>query len=152
MYSTIIDADTYFTEKLHALSWTEASDSNKTKAMNMATAIIDRLQFSGWKVEDTQVLEFPRYYGDEPDGTETIPDDINIACYEIAYSLLDGVDPDKEYANLAVKARTFSSVSTTYDTNAPLDYLACGVPSIIAWRYLLPYLANTDSIRIYRKS
>ena len=65
-YDTYINADTYFGERLHVLSWTDASNADKTKGLAEATARINRLQFSGLLVDDDQANEFPRYYGDDP--------------------------------------------------------------------------------------
>ncbi|MFA5758515.1 MAG: DnaT-like ssDNA-binding protein [Clostridia bacterium] len=151
-YDTLDNADTYFSTRLHVSSWTSATAADKTKALEEATRRIDRLRFRGNKVLDTQELEFPRYYGDEADGTEEIPDDIKIACFEIAFSLLDGHDPEQELQNLTVERRTFVQVTTVYRDNMILDHLASGIPSALAWSYLRPYLARTNSMTLYRKS
>jgi hypothetical protein len=151
-YDTITNAEIYFSTRLHIANWTGASDSDKTKALAEATLRIDRLNFAGFKVEDDQDLEFPRYYGDESDGTETVPNDIKYACFEIALALLSGVNPEKEVANLQVTSRTFSSVKTTYDRTIIPDYLAAGIPSNLAWQFLLPYLKSNKNVIIRRVS
>jgi hypothetical protein len=145
-YDTYTNADTYFTARLYVQDWTDAPSTTKTKALTEASQRIDRLRFRGEKVSDTQDLEFPRYYDvDEgPDGTEVIPDDIKIACYER--------NPENEIEGLAVLRRSFSNVSTTYRNDAVLEHLASGIPSILAWQYLKPYLAYCKSINVYRKS
>lgn len=149
-YDTYINADAYFAKRLHILSWLTASASEKTKALEEATARIDRLRFAGKAVEDDQELEFPRYYGDEAEGTETIPSDIKIACYELALVLLDGISPDLEFENLGTTMHQYSGVRVGQDTMAIFDHIAAGIPCATAWRYLMPYLANAKSIRFHR--
>ena len=151
-YSTLVDADAYFLNRLHVSSWTTASDADKVKGLAEASSRIDRLKFKGDKVDVDQVLEFPRYYGDESDGTETIPDDIKNASYEIALALLDGVDLEIEAANLAVTNQAFASVRTSYDREDVPPYLANGIPSAYAWQYLKPFLVAPGGIKFYRVS
>src|SRR5690606_14958372 len=101
----------------------------RPKALIAATLIIDTLAFKGRKhsvytllqsnpnatveqvrqAEASQMLEFPR-------GSDTeVPDAIRVACYEIAYSLLDGKDPEIELENLGISSQGISSVRTTYN-------------------------------------
>lgn len=81
-----------------------------------------------------------------------VPTDILIACYEIAYALLDGVDPEQETDNLAVVSEGYSSVRSTYNRVLQQQHLAAGVPSMTAWRYLLPYLRDNKGIKLSRVS
>jgi hypothetical protein len=81
-----------------------------------------------------------------------VPDDILTACYEIAFSLLDGVDPEQETENLAVVSEGYSSVRSTYNRYLAQQHLAAGVPSMTAWRYLLPYLRDNRSFKLSRVS
>lgn len=152
LYDTVENADIYFASRLHSQDWTESSSSDKTKALTEATRRIDRLRFSGEQVDDSQELEFPRYYGTEPDGTEEIPDDIKIACFEIAIALLSGIDPEIEFNSLSVTSRGMSGVTTNYDKNSQLMHIANGIPSALAWSYLRQYLAPCRSISVRRKS
>jgi len=151
-YDTYINADTYFVNRLHTQSWDEAPSTQKTIALTEATQRIDCLRFSGAKVDEDQELEFPRYYGDDPEGDEIIPNDIKIACYELAFTLLDGVDPDLETENLAVVSLGYSSVRVAKSGMTPQDHIAAGIPSLTAWRHLMPYLASDREIKIYRVS
>lgn len=151
-YDTNTNADTYFTNRLHTLAWDEAASTDKTIALTEATQRIDRLRFSGVKVDDDQELEFPRYYGDDPEGDEVIPDDIKIACYELAFALLDDVDPDFELENLTVASQGYSSVRVAKFGAMPQAHIAAGIPSATAWRYLASYLASDRAIKIHRVS
>lgn len=151
-YDTVENADLYFANRLYVQDWTTATDVTKTVALTEASQRIDRLRFRGEKVSDDQDLEFPRYYGDESDGTEEIPDDIKIACFEVALALLKEIDPEKELEAQLVLKRSFANVSTTYRDDLVLEHYAAGIPSALAWSYLKPYLAYCNSINMYRKS
>jgi len=146
-YDTYVNADTYFAARLHVDAWDDATNSDKTKALTEGSSRIDRLQFRGSKVLETQDLEFPRYYGDEADGTETVPDDIKIACYEVAFALLEDIDIDYDPS---VTGRVFADVRTTYDRMSPQAHLLAGIPSVYAWKFLQPYFARAKSIKTYR--
>ena len=151
-YDTYINANTYFESRLYTLAWDEASSADKTVALAEATQRIDRLRFNGIKVAASQELEFPQYYGDDPDGTEVVPNDIKIACYEVAYALLDGVDPDLELESMSVASEGYSSVRMAKFGNVPQEHIAAGIPSATAWRHLKPYLASDSAIQIRRVS
>lgn len=151
-YETYTAADTYFLDRLYVAEWTASTNSDKTKALTEASARIDRLKFAGTKVDSAQTEEFPRYYGDEAVGDEAVPTDIKIACYEVAFALLDGVDPELELENLAVSARGVSSARTTYARGEVPAHFAAGIPSAYAWNYLKPYLKASGTIKIHRVS
>ena len=168
-YGTTEDANTYFSNRLHEEVWSNASADDRRKALIWATVIIDALNFKGQKsavydimydsdgylldVTDeelrdadwSQDWEFPR------DSDVEVPEEIEIACWEIAYNLLDGVDPDLELENLAVVSLGIASVRTTYNRNhTQIEHLMNGVPSAAAWRYLRPYLRDNASIKFSR--
>jgi len=135
-YITRADADTYFSNRLQADAWEDASDADKDKGLNMATLAIDRLNFLNEKASESQENQFPR-------GSDTtVPLDIQYACAEIAKALLDGVDPEIEYENLTMQSQGYANVRSTYDRTQPPEHIVAGIPSITAWRYLKPYLRN----------
>lgn len=170
-YATLSEANTYFNDRLHAGLWFEQPTEDRDKALVHATRLIDRLAFSGEKnaahvkresidkevlsqddidaiiaAGATQTLEFPR-------GSDTtVPEDIKIACYEIAFALLDGRDPDKEFEELAKIQDAFSVVKTTYDRSFAQEHLQAGIPSFLAWKYLRPYLSSEDDVILSRVS
>ena len=149
MYGTLADAEIYFANRLHVDAWTDATDANKTIALNESQTRIDLLKFRGTEVTEGTV--FPRYYGDASDGSETVPDNIKNAGYESAFSLLDGVDPEFEQENLAVSSESYSSIRTSYsrDNGVP-EHLQSGIPSAYAWRFLRYYLAKPGSVTLYK--
>jgi len=164
-YATYAEAQAYFDERLHEVAWSEASQGDREKALIKATRIIDRLNFRGEKTpvyellqtdpeacsadiaaaNATQALQFPR------GGDTDVPTSIKIACYEITYALLDGIDPELELENLGVTSHGYASVRSTYNRQQnPMEHISAGVPSVEAWRYLVPFLRNPAQLRINR--
>jgi hypothetical protein len=163
----IAEASEYFAQRLHETAWSEASDSDREKALIAARGIIDSLSFRGNKhavytlhgadpsadseavrdAEASQPLEFPR-------GADTeVPEAIRIAEYEIAYALLDGKDPELELENLAVNAMGYGAVKTSYErSQLPIEHIINQVPSSVAWRLLKPFLRDSDALKLSRLS
>lgn len=176
-YGTVADAADYFEFKLFQTAWSAAVPTDRPKALLAATRIIDTLNFKGNKatvhtlltsvdaccdvgsaldagyVTQAQVqaanlaqeLEFPR-------GSDTtVPTVIEHACYEMAYSLLDGKDPELELENLSVATQRYASVRTTYNrAQVPIEHLINMVPNSLAWRWLKPFIRDEDAIKITR--
>ena len=179
-YGTLEEANQYFGMRLHDEAWHHADESEKPKALYAATKIIDALNFKGcrhtvWALiqtiipvetmndvfldtqlcklreeqiraaEEAQPLEFPR------GSDETVPDDIRRACYEIAYSLLDGIDPATELENLAVTAHGYGLVRTHFErSQTPQEHILNGVPSVTAWNILRPFLRDGHARKLSR--
>ncbi len=167
MYGTLNGANTYFNTRLHSDLWYTQTSTDRTNALYKATEIIEALNYKGRKAtvyavldadadatkaevrvaEAAQTLEFPR------DADTTVLAPINTACYEIAFSLLDGIDPDLELENLAIKNQAYAGVKTTYDRGVQsIEHIVNGVPSVTAWRILRPFLRDAFGIRISRIS
>lgn len=143
-YCTEAEATAYFSGRLNTDVWDDASTADRGKALVQATRIIDQLNFKGTKADDSQELQFPRY------GDDTVPDDIKCACSEIALALLDGVDPEIEAENLFMVSQGYANVRSTYDRQAQAEHSVAGVPSVVAWRYLLPYLRDSRAVDLSR--
>lgn len=144
IYGDIPLADSYFTERLSTDAWDNADDTQKYKALAMATRAIDRLNFAGDKTDADQELQFPR------GGDEDVPDAILIAAYECAIAYLDGYDPNIEIENLAVSSQGFAEVKDTYDRSFALEHVRMGIPSVVAWINLRPYLRDPNYFTISR--
>ncbi len=164
-YGSFADATDYFTNRLHEFSWSEATPADRQKALIRAAQIIDTLNYKGQKAavctlltinpeateaeiraaDASQVHEFPR-------GTDTlIPQAILLAQYEIAYALLDGIDPDAELDALMTSASKIEGVSRSYERKGgPPEHVVNGVPSSTAWRYLRPFLRDGQALKIRR--
>ena len=155
-YLTPAEAQEIADERLNVEAWDEAVDADGSnfgnpgtetyKALAMATKAIDRLNFRGEKYDSSQVNQFPR-------GTDTtVPDDIGQATFEIALALLDGIDPELEAENLGMTSQGYANVRSTYDRTITVPHMAAGIPSLTAWRYLVPYLRDPSFIKIERIS
>lgn len=163
-YATIEEAQEYFDTRLYTDVWDDASDTDKEKALEMATRTIDRLNFAGmkaaaWAVAQStcdidqinaagasQANQFPR-------GSDTeVPDDIKIASYEEALALLDGKDPAQEFENQRVISEGYSSVRATYDRTRPLEHIVAGFGSPTAWKYVKPFLRDGYAVKTSRVS
>jgi hypothetical protein len=166
-YGTLTEADSYFASRLHESAWTDADPADRPKALWAATQIIDGLNYKGNKhsvymlldansaastseiqaAEASQALEFPR-------GADTeVPEAIRRACYEIAYALLDGKDPELELENLSVESMGYGQVRTGYSRNqVPIEHIINMVPSSVAWRLLRPFLRDGDAVKLSRVS
>jgi hypothetical protein len=167
-YATLAEANAYFSERLHSIVWDNSSPEDQTKALLAATHAIDNLNFKGYKhpvdsllsgvldisevnpaairtAEVSQELEFPR-------GSDTVvPDQIKRACYEIAFALLDGVEPDVELENLAVVSQGYAGIRTTYNRiQQPIEHLVAGIPSATAWRILKPFIRDGKAVKTSR--
>lgn len=145
-YATSVEAQTYFDGRLNTDAWDDATSANKTKALSMATTLIDRLNFRGEKADSTQENQFPR--GDDT----VVPSDIKNACAEIALALLDGVDPELEFDNLRMKSQAYGVVRSTYESDRAPEHYVAGIPSSLAWRFLKPYLRGAYTIDTHRVS
>lgn len=158
-YVSIAEAAIYFENILNTDAWDEATTTNKTKAIYMATRAIDQLNFQGRPTQ--QALDngnqFPRGSGggiSDPvspwaDDT-TVPQDIKDACCEEALSLLKGNDPEENLKNTKVQSEAYSSVRVNYQTDAPHPHEISGITSVRAWFLLLPYLRDKRNIQIRR--
>lgn len=151
-YGTLVKADAYFNTRLHIDAWEEATDNQRTRALSEASRRIDRLKFRGEKTDENQDLAWPRTNANAGVEDTDTPEVVEIATYECAYALLDGVDPDQEFENLAASSEGYSSVRTTYSRTSVPEHFAAGIPSALAWRYLKPLLGNTRGIKLRRVS
>jgi len=142
-YITVNDANTYFSEKIDVPVWSMSSDVDKLIALKQATRAINLLNFAGKPTTLTQVNAFPR-------NDEETPEDILIACCEEAYALLNGRDPEAEHRNMSVISQGYANVRSARDKSLFQAYIAYGLMSSIAWRYLVPYLANSKSLNVVR--
>jgi hypothetical protein len=145
-YATLAEAYTYAYGLLRGTPFTTASDGDRQKALDEATSRIDALTYNGEKTDVDQVNQFPR------DEDTEVPDDIKNACTEIAIKLLDGYNDDLEFEDQRIIQSKIGSLSTFHDRSSPSLHKIAGIPSIIAWRLLLPYMVDPREVRINRIS
>ena len=145
-YGTVNGGDTYFSAALGGSDWNGASEGDKLKALVSATRSIDRLIFAGDKADDAQELQFPR------DDDVSVPTNVEYATYELANYLLSGIDLELEHRVLTEQQSEYGDTKSQRVTNAVAANVAAGIPSIVAWRYLLPYLEQIRTVRLTRLS
>src|ERR1019366_5290777 len=148
-YIGVSDADDYFTTRLRSTSWFLASQSDKQAALVTATRAIDQLNFVGIKANDTQQLAFPRLGLGVSDTVNnftftnvTVPKEILIACCEEAIVRLDDIDPEFEIGNLRLTSTGYGTVRETYSRAHVSEAVIAGIMSLVAWNFLIPWLAD----------
>ena len=144
-YITATEANAILDPVMNTNSWDSKTSTQKDKALETATRAMDRLLFTGAKTVSTQELEFPR------DEELTVPDAIQKACAYEALELLGGKSPEKEWENLDLKSRGYANVRSNYNINYRADNINSGIMSVLAWRYLLPYLGDPNEIDILKE-
>jgi hypothetical protein len=145
-YGTIAGAEEYYSTRLNTAIWERTITDDRTAALTMATAAIDKLNIAGSKADADQELQFPR------NNDTVVPAAVEKAAYEIILVLLDGYDQEQEVETLGVLSEAYSGVRTTYDAHYVNDHKRAGIPSSEAWALLLPYLRDPTLMRISRVS
>lgn len=143
-YASMAEADVYFGERLNSQTWYNSEPNEQLVALKTATRYINRLNFIGERTDTTSDMQFPR------GGDTVVPSDIKAACCEIAYALLDGIDVEKESENLDMVSQGYGNVRSTYERSMKPAHILAGIPSIVAWRLLLPYLPDARIIGVTR--
>ena len=143
-YGTVWQSDDYFKNRLNSDAWTDATNPNKRAALHEATRYIDRLAFKGSKASTTQTLQVPRNTDTEE------PKSIKEATYELAFQLLDDIDPDLEYDDLRTKQDRYADIRAERDTSWAPEHIQAGIPSMRAWHLLKPFLRDSRSLKLTR--
>ena len=142
-YVTLDECQIYFTtQRVNSSNWHYWPESERQVAINHATALIGNLNFVGEKGDGE--LEFPRK------GETTVPQAIKNACMEIAYSLLDGRDIELDAQSISDAATVVGPGKRQVDTRTYDAAKAHSIPSQMAWRYLLPYLNQSNTVTLSR--
>ena len=122
-YVSLEDANTYFSTRLHAETWTSASDADKEAALITATNIIDwYYTYKGGKTTSTQALQWPRAgvtVGNETYPSNSLPKELIMATCELAMVSIDeDVTADNALAGLR-KVQAGPLMSQTADNGRP---------------------------------
>ncbi len=81
-------AAAYFSVRLYADAWDNATDENRQKALLMSRVLLDgHIRWKGRKTDLEQALEWPRA-GVDSIGADLIPDAVRVAQMELALVLL----------------------------------------------------------------
>ena len=79
-YNTVVEADSYFTERYGYDNWTPLSESQKLAALVSGNQVLDKLcVWDGLKTDEDQENSFPR------NGETETPEDVKTAELEISY-------------------------------------------------------------------
>lgn len=143
-YGSLTEARDYFASKLYRDLWHQTDPDNQVRALNDATERIDRLNYAGSRTLATQTLQFPR------DGSDEVPLSIRRATYEVAFQLLDGADPEVMYTLLRRAETQVGPNRSRNDTRLIPEHIANGIPSLLAWSYIKPYLRDRSRIHLQR--
>ncbi len=144
--TTIEEATAFFAKRTNVANWTNATNDERTDALQEATAIIDALPLAGYRFEQkyikngvqydlnsdglTQTLEFPRVIDgvtiDYDYGTDLpiVPQAVKDACCWIALSLLDS-DSDlseKSLQEAGIQSFSRGKLSVTFKAGAASQY------------------------------
>lgn len=147
-YQTVSQIDAYALTKLHTGGWDTSSHELKLKASYEATRLIDLLNAKGEKLDVAQELEWPRKIRGIT--SEISYTDILKAHSELSLELLESDNVTARNGN--VISERFAAVGITYDANNVSVWLRAGIPSELAWAYLVKYLIVPGSIRLRRVS
>ncbi len=172
-YGTMVEANVYFSNRLHTTDWDIANATDRTAAMVEAAELIDQFDYIGQKfavqvaldalgdvdlstdenqatlrvAELSQELEFPR--GD----STVVPEEIEKAGYLIAKALLSGRSPDEDLEGLAIKSTQYGGVKTSYHRGGvDQDHTAHLIPSPQAWLLIRPFIRERNAFDIQRVS
>jgi hypothetical protein len=161
-YGTVDGGDAYFAARLFSWDWSQATGTDKAKALQHAADLIDQFDYIGQKyavailgedadeatIDDanlSQPNEFPRGIIFE------VPWEVEQAAYLIAQKLLSGRDPDLDLEGLAVKAERYGSVSSSYDREGNTqEHLAHLIPSPQAFNLLRPFFRQRNVFQTKR--
>lgn len=96
VYVVVADADDYLGASLYATDWTGATTDNKSRALVMATRLIDRQVWDGSQTDSDNEQDWPRSGLTDDNGntidSATIPQFVKDATAELALSLLGDQD------------------------------------------------------------
>lgn len=140
-YINVSAANYYMYNRLTPESWEDATTNNKLKALNMATAAIDKLNFIGDKTSEDQPHQFPR------DDDTDYPEAIKEATALCAAKFLDDFTLDEMDEELRFVKQKYGNVEHTYNDYKPL-YISAGIPSAEAWALIYPFLREKWGVRV----
>lgn len=137
-YCSRADADQYHKERVPvAVTWGDASDSEKDAALIYATRLLDTLYlWDGWVASETQALLWPRsgmvYRNGYSVPTTVIPTDLVRATAEFARQLLvSDRTADSDVVTQGIKSITAGPVSIEFDGTAQAA-TATTIPDLVS--------------------
>lgn len=142
-YSTVLEADTYFADRLDVAAWTSTDSLTKAQALITATSILDDMSWTGSALVEDQALAFPRtgeYFDPKIGSLMSLGDDVPAriikASMELAHHLVnnDGLQDDTG------SIRRIQVGSITIENNVKPDVLPANVKRLVR-----PLMVNSGS-------
>ena len=161
-YGTLVEANVFFSERLHSYDWDAASVEDRRKALTQATSLVDQFAYLGDKysvatlaegstaeqcrlAELSQELEFPR------GNVNQVPLRVEHATYLIAKALLSGRDPNMDLEALSSKSSAYGGVRTSYQRDGHTQqHIAHLIPDAQAFNLLLPLMRVDTTFDTFR--
>jgi len=161
VYCTRAFADQFHLERVPPDStWANAQDKDKDRALVYATRLFDALyEWSGWVVNDTQALLWPRsgmvYRSGHAVPTTVIPVDLQRATAEFARQLLasDRTSDSSDLASQGITALKVGPISIDFEGSASAAESGAVIPDIVAsmlpasWGYVRGRSGVIDLVR-----
>lgn len=161
-YGTVSAASGYFDSRLRSTDWFDATPARQQASLVEATALIDQFDYINQKytvsilADDAtdeeirlanleQTCQFPR------GSVDTVPAEIERACYLIGKALLSGREPDMDNESLSATSTAYGSVRTSYSRDGNTqEHMAHLIPSPQAFNLLKPFFRERNQFRIDR--
>lgn len=164
-FTALTNPDAFFAKRL-GTTWAAASDADQTKALQMATAIIDNMAWQGHKLFSTQSRAFPRKYdpvdsinpwgntySEDPYGyiydSDDVPQAVLDACCLVAQALL----ADAAAGSMSERVLQEKGVSSFSQGKLSVSFVGGGGTSYggllcrEAYDLLSPYMQRRGDIR-----
>jgi hypothetical protein len=107
--------------------------------------------------DEILIYEYPNLYVKQPTNcvfvpgaTPPIPTNIMYATAETALQFLAGRDPEKEAREIFLEEQHFTTIRTKRDIKVVDEWTLAGIPSVTAWNFIKPYLADPLAIDLCR--
>lgn len=148
-YVTLTEANAYFAMRLNADDWSDAEESDKEKALVMATYRLEQETYDFWRSTQSQALKWPRVGVINPDGVDVpsnlIPIEVKNATYELALTML------KTDFLSSTGLSNFRSMSLAGVISLVPRWLTSGDLPDNVQRWLLGYtVGNSGTVRLVR--
>jgi hypothetical protein len=152
-YASVSDADTYIADWHEDAAWNTANTSRKERALRNGTRFVDAHRFRGWRLSQSQALDWPRDGVGLVDGQDvypgTIPDAIKRAAIEAALRDVRGeaLFPDHDGGTLKRESKQVGDLRKEQEFDRPRQ----AGKTFEAIRALLrPYLQSSGSRQLSR--
>lgn len=126
---TLEQADEVLQGELQATVWDISTDSNRTKALNLACKRLNALDIDESYHEEDGVIE---------------------AAALLAEALLAGADIDKQIAEDDIRESTIGVVKVKKRNSSLPLHLSVGIPTTRIWNLLFPYLGQQTYVTLAR--